>query len=86
MANAAIAHSAVRDVLEQDDTLTAWGIDSVLIGSYKRHVSIRRIKDVDVFCRLPNIPSGIDGEGALREVQRVLVAEYGTDAVHRQAR
>lgn len=76
----------MRDVLEQDDTLTAWGIDSVLIGSYKRHVSIRRIKDVDVFCRLPNIPSGIDGEGALREVQRVLVAEYGTDAVHRQAR
>lgn len=86
VANAAIAHRAVRDVLEQDDTLTAWGIDSVLIGSYKRHVSIRRIKDVDVFCRLPNIPSCIDGEGALGEVQRVLVAEYGADAVHRQAR
>lgn len=86
VANAAIAHTAVRDVLEQDDTLTAWGIDSVLIGSYKRHVSIRRIKDVDVFCRLPDIPAGIDGEGALGEVQRVLVADYGADAVHRQAR
>lgn len=86
VANAAIAHSAVRDVLEQDDTLNAWGIDSVLIGSYKRHVSIRRIKDVDVFCRLPTIPTDVDGEGALGEVQRVLVAEYGADAVHRQAR
>lgn len=84
--NAASAHSEVRDVLEADGLLKDWGIDSVLIGSYKRHVSIRRIKDVDVFCRLPDIPVDVTGDQALDEIRRVLVAEYGVSAVTRQAR
>lgn len=84
--NAASAHSEVRAVLEADDLLKDWGIDSVLIGSYKRHVSIRRIKDVDVFCRLPKIPVDATGDQALDDIRRVLVGEYGASAVTRQAR
>jgi Second Messenger Oligonucleotide or Dinucleotide Synthetase domain len=83
---AASAHREVRSVLEADDLLKDWGIDSVLIGSYRRQVSIRRIKDVDVFCRLPNIPGDVTGEEALTEIKRVLVAEYGAQAVKPQAR
>lgn len=84
--NAARAHKEVRQVLEGDTLLTQWGIDSVLIGSYKRHVSIRRIKDVDVFCRLPKIPSHITGSAALAEIKRVLTRRYGSTAVEAQAR
>ena len=51
-ANAATAHHAVRSILESDDRLTALDIDTVLIGSYRRHVSIRRMKDVDVLSKL----------------------------------
>lgn len=86
VANAAKAHLEVRKVLESDSLLTRWGIDSVLIGSYKRHVSIRRIKDVDVFCRLPDIPRSVKGSRALDLIERVLAAEYGAGAVERQAR
>lgn len=84
--NAASAHREVRSVLEANDLLMEWGIDPVLIGSYRRQVSIRRIKDVDVFCRLPNIPGDVTGEKALAEIKRVLVAEYGSQAVSSQAR
>ena len=55
VSNASAAHQEVRDVLQADETLAGWKIDSCLIGSYDRHVSIRRIKDVDVFCRLPGV-------------------------------
>lgn len=84
--NAASAHKEVREALEADPLLNRWGIDSVLIGSYKRHVSIRRIKDVDVFCRLPGIPRHLTGRAALAEVERVLIDTYGSSAVQRQAR
>jgi hypothetical protein len=55
--NAPIAHQDVRSVLEADATLEDWGIDPGLIGSYKRQVSIRRVYDVDVFCRLGSLPA-----------------------------
>lgn len=84
--NAATAHCEVREVLEADPLLADWGIDSVLIGSYKRHVSIRRIKDVDVFCRLECMPSEVTGDEVIDELQRVLGDEYGAGAVTRQAR
>jgi tRNA nucleotidyltransferase (CCA-adding enzyme) len=50
--NAQAAHLQVRACLEADATLRAYGIDTVLIGSYKRQVTIRRVKDVDAprFC------------------------------------
>ncbi|MFE4950147.1 nucleotidyltransferase [Leifsonia sp. NPDC056665] len=80
------AHLEVRKVLESDRLLASWGINSVLIGSYKRRVSIRRIKDVDVFCRLEGIPDDVSGAKALDEFYRVLVSAYGEDFVTRQAR
>lgn len=48
------AHKEVSDVLKADDRLKDLGISPVLIGSYKREVSIKRVKDVDVFVRLEN--------------------------------
>jgi hypothetical protein len=80
------AHLEVREVLAQDPLLSEWSIDSVLIGSYKRQVSIRRIKDVDVFCRLESIPADVTGTKALDEFFRVLTNEYGEASVTRQAR
>lgn len=86
VANAVSAHSEVRAVLEADATLKGWAIDSVLIGSYTRDVSIRRIKDVDVFCRLSEMPRHVTGDEVLARVERVLVAEYGAGTVKTQAR
>lgn len=80
------AHLEVREALARDPLLSEWGINSVLIGSYKRQVSIRRIKDVDVFCRLESIPEGVSGTSALDEFFRVLAKEYGEGRVTRQAR
>jgi hypothetical protein len=50
--NAKIAHAEVSDVLKQSQALRDLGIEPKLIGSYARDVSIRRVKDVDVFGRL----------------------------------
>lgn len=80
------AHLEVREVLARDPLLSKWGINSILIGSYKRQVSIRRIKDVDVFCRLESIPDDVSGAKALDQFFRVLSDEYGEDSVTRQAR
>lgn len=80
------AHLEVREVLARDPLLSEWGINSILIGSYKRQVSIRRIKDVDVFCRLESIPDGVTGTKALDEFFRVLTDQYGDNSVTRQAR
>ncbi|AEI12677.1 SMODS domain-containing nucleotidyltransferase [Cellulomonas gilvus] len=83
--NAPKAHTDVRDVLLADETLCGWGLDPILIGSYKRHVSIRRVKDVDVFGRLTELPDDVPPASLLKEFERVLKAEYG-DRVARQAR
>ena len=37
------AHAQVSEVLEGDERLRGLGVDPVLIGSYKRHVSIKRV-------------------------------------------
>lgn len=50
-----MCHEEVRDALAQSEELADFGIHSVLIGSYRRDVSIRRVKDVDVFCKLENL-------------------------------
>ena len=59
-------HIAVRDVLEAAQPLKDIGISTILIGSYKRQVSIRRVKDVDVFCKLPDLDSILTGKGKAR--------------------
>jgi hypothetical protein len=77
--NAPEAHKAVRTALEADATLGGYGVDSVLIGSYRRNVAIRRVKDVDVFVRLPDLPSGVTSSEILDKFFKVLNAEFGRD-------
>lgn len=74
------AHAQVRAVLSADSILSRWGIDPILIGSYKRNVAIRRVKDVDVFCRLPDLPAHVTGQEALKEFHRVLAPRYDLEA------
>ena len=76
VSNAASAHQEVRKVLEADGTLKLWGIDTVLIGSYSRHTSIRRVNDVDVFCQLPDIDTSKSSRQVLGEVVSVLRDEF----------
>jgi hypothetical protein len=89
--NAPNAHEDVRNVLEDDDTLAEWGIDPALIGSYRRKVSIRRVSDVDVFCRLRSVPANLSRDDILDHFFNVLTDAYGNDdegkpRVKRQAR
>jgi hypothetical protein len=79
-ANAPEAHRLVRDALEADAKLTEYGVSPVLIGSYKRSVSIKRVKDVDVFVRLPDVPSDVTSKDILDRFFTVLHAEFGSDA------
>jgi len=78
--NAREAHRLVRDALEADGKLAEYGVSPVLIGSYKRNVSIKRIKDVDVFVRLPDVPSDVTSQDILDRFFQVLHAEFGTDS------
>jgi hypothetical protein len=78
--NAPVAHQQVRDALKADSKLADYGIDPVLIGSYKRHVSIRRVKDVDVFARMPNVPADMTADKILDRFFTVLHNEFGRDA------
>ncbi len=75
--NARLAHAEVREVLQADAKLCeGWGVKPKLIGSYARDVSIRRIKDVDVFCRLTTAPETLAPGQAMTEFERVLDAGY----------
>lgn len=78
-ANAPEAHRLVRDALEADRKLTEYGVDPVLIGSYRRSVSIKRVKDVDVFVRLPDLPNDVTSKDILDRFFTVLHAEFGSD-------
>ncbi|MCX5602931.1 nucleotidyltransferase [Streptomyces phaeochromogenes] len=78
--NAPEAHRLVRDALKADSKLAEYGVSPVLIGSYKRNVSIRRIKDVDVFVRLAEVPWDVTSKDILDRFFEVLNTEFGTDA------
>lgn len=85
--NAPDAHQQVRSVLEADSTLAEYGIAPVLIGSYKRSVSIKRVKDVDMFARLPDVPSDVTSTAILDRFFDALHAEFGTgDDGHRRTK
>jgi hypothetical protein len=89
--NAPKAHQEVRTTLTSADDLKSWGVNPVLIGSYKRDVSIRRVKDVDVFCRMEDVDDDVVASTVLDKFHAVLDAKFGTDAngnnrVKRQAR
>lgn len=78
--NAPEAHQLVRSALESDATLAGYGISTVLIGSYKRRVSIRRVKDVDVFCRLEQLPANVTSKEILDQFFEVLHRTFGRDS------
>jgi Second Messenger Oligonucleotide or Dinucleotide Synthetase domain len=88
--NAPKAHEQVRDALEDNPTILGWGVDPILIGSYKRHVSIRRIKDVDVFGRLHDLPCDITPTNALNRFEQALTEAFpplgSNSRVKRQSR
>jgi hypothetical protein len=76
IAAAPACHLSVRELLEGAPDLKALGIDTVLIGSYKRQVSIRRVKDVDVFCKLPDLDSNLTAPRLLTLFGTVLEEKY----------
>lgn len=75
-ANAPEAHQAIADVLSSDDRLKEWGIAPFLIGSYGRRVSIRRVYDVDMFCRLEDLPDDVTASTVIDHVSEVLRGDY----------
>ena len=85
-ANASEAHQDVRACLESDEKLKSWGIDTVLIGSYKRHVAIRRVKDVDVLSKLPDLSRDAGPRQVLGYFKDVLEGAYGAGRVEVQRR
>ena len=86
VANASAAHQQVRGALETSPKLTKFGIDTVLIGSYSRHVAIRRINDVDVFSKLPFGGEIANPRALLDLVRDVLVRAFGAQHVELQDR
>lgn len=76
---AAEAHKEVRKVLEGDATLSKWGVDTILIGSYARAVSIYPCNDVDVFTKLPDCTE-TSPEVVFTAIQKPLVAHYKSRA------
>lgn len=71
------AHTEVREVLEADAELRAWGINAILIGSYGRLTARYPGKDVDVFLRFTELSVRNSPQKIYDAVERVLVATYG---------
>jgi hypothetical protein len=78
------AHREIRELLETDELLCSWGVDTVLIGSYARHTAIYPGKDVDVFTKLTKLDTSVNPRTVFDAVCAVLVAEYGDRAEPQQ--
>lgn len=79
------AHTELRGVLESDDLLSSWGVETVLIGSYARDTAIHPGKDVDVFTKLTKLDTSVTPRKVFEAVRDVLVARY-EDRAQSQAR
>jgi hypothetical protein len=75
VAKASDAHQQVRAVLERDPTLRSYDVDTILIGSYGRHVAIQPGHDVDVFVKLHEYDQ--DSESMHEAVRKPLEDRYG---------
>ena len=71
------AHTEIRELLQQDEQLKAWGIEPLLIGSYGRGVGIYPGKDVDIFLRFTNLDTRFEPRSVYDAVWRVIVKKYG---------
>lgn len=84
--NAPLAHNEVRDALDGATALDDWGVKPILIGSYARSVAIRRVKDVDVFCRMFDIDDDVQPVTVLNKFYKALEDAVGSARVTRNAR
>jgi len=80
------AHTEMRKLLEGDEQLCEWGVDTILIGSYARHTGVYPGKDVDVFTKLTQLTSDdVNPVTIYEHVRDLLVETYG-DRAKPQAR
>lgn len=77
---AADAHKEIRKLLHSDPRLTAWGVDTVLIGSYARHTGIYPGKDVDVFVKFTLLTTSANPQEVFDVVKEIVCAAYGDRA------
>lgn len=77
---AANAHKEIRELLHAAEQLIAWGIDTVLIGSYARHTGIYPGKDVDVFAKLTRLDTSANPQQIFAVVEKIICDEYGDRA------
>lgn len=70
------AHTEMRGLLEGDNLLNSWGVDTILIGSYARDTAIYPGKDVDVFTKLTKVDTSENPRTVFEGVRDVLVEEY----------
>lgn len=87
-ANAATAHAEVTELLKASKELEGLGLDPILIGSYAREVSIKRVKDVDVFVRMESPDTNATPEDVLSLFEGVLSKDdnYGSERIEKQHR
>ncbi|SDM18339.1 nucleotidyltransferase domain-containing protein [Microbacterium azadirachtae] len=71
------AHTEVRELLESDEILKSWGVDSILIGSYARDTARHPGKDVDVFLRFRKLSIAENPEDIYNRVAEILIRRYG---------
>lgn len=74
------AHQEIRSVLEADEQLRKWRVDTTLIGSYSRDTGIYPGKDVDVFVKLTAMDTEAMPKDVYNAVWDALVREYGDAA------
>ncbi len=74
------AQKEVRAVLEGNAQLVDWGIDTILIGSYRRNTGIHPAKDVDVFAKLLNLNTSTTPSKVFDAVRDEIQKHYGQRA------
>lgn len=82
--NAKSAHEDIRAELADDAYLTDLGLETLLIGSYGRDVSIKRVKDVDVFAMLEDADDTLISDEIVSHVVGLLKKTHHPDHVTRQ--
>jgi hypothetical protein len=75
-ARAIAAHVEVRALLETSGQLNEWGVDTVLIGSYKRNTGVHPGNDVDVFTKFTKLDTDVSPAEVFGQVCDILTDHY----------